>query len=153
MEDNPKARAATRDSKVPLDLLEHCADLEIAKAIHTGAVKYGRQNYRTIPIFASTYGAALRRHVGAWVAGEDDDPESGLSHLAHIGANLHVLFGAMEAGTFQDDRGPQLRTAVQEELSTASNAQHSGASGSFDDSLHRVVRRDLSLVGGLLQGA
>jgi hypothetical protein len=104
--DNPKAARATRDEKSPLDLLEHAADLEVARALQTGAVKYGKKNYRTIPIFASTYGAALRRHVGAWLSGEDLDPESGLSHLAHVGANLHVLYGAIESGTFVDDRGP-----------------------------------------------
>jgi hypothetical protein len=123
---NPKQAAATRDMKAPLDLLEHAADVEIARAIHTGAVKYGKQNYKSIgAIFASTYGAAVRRHIGAWLNGEDLDPESGLSHLSHIGANIHVLFGAMEAGTFHDDRGPQPPTQEQDERSSMSNAQHS----------------------------
>lgn len=123
---NPKAAAATRDAKAPLDLLELVADEQIAAALQTGAVKYGRQNYKTIDIFATTYGAAIRRHVGAWLVGEDDDPESGLSHIAHIGANVHVLMAAIAEGTFCDDRGPQERTPEQVELSAVSNAQHSG---------------------------
>jgi len=122
---NPKAVAATRDAKQPLDLLEHEANLAIAEALHTGAVKYGKKNYRTIPIYASTYAAAMLRHVGAWAAGEELDPESGKSHLAHVGANLHVIFGSRDAGTFIDDLGPQPRSEEQEALSSASNQQHS----------------------------
>jgi hypothetical protein len=118
---NPKDAAATRDNKPRLDLLEHCADVEIAAALLTGAAKYGVGNYRTIPIAARVYGAAIKRHVGAWLEGQELDPESGLSHLAHIGANVHVLFGALDAGTLQDDRGPAERSEEQEARSAASN--------------------------------
>jgi hypothetical protein len=118
---NPKDAAATRDNKPRLDLLEHSADIEIAAALLTGAAKYGVGNYRTIPIAARVYGAAIKRHVGAWLEGQELDPESGLSHLAHIGANVHVLFGALDAGTLQDDRGPAVRSEEQEARSSLSN--------------------------------
>lgn len=121
---NPKDMAATRDGKPRLDLLEHVAEVEIAKAIGTGADKYGVGNYRTIPILARVYGAAMRRHIGAWLDGQDMDPESGLSHLAHIGANVHVLLAAIESGTFVDNRGPARRTAEQDDRSARSNADH-----------------------------
>jgi hypothetical protein len=111
---NPKDAAATRDNKPRLDLLEHSADIEIAAALLTGAAKYGVGNYRNVPIAARVYGAAIKRHVGAWLEGQELDPESGLSHLAHIGANVHVLFGALDAGTLQDDRGPAERSEDQE---------------------------------------
>lgn len=104
---NPKELAAQRDSKPPLDLLEHAAEIEIARALQTGASKYGRKQYLTVPILGSVYGGAIRRHVGVWLDGEDLDPESGLSHLAHVGANVHVLFGAMRTGVFTDDRLPE----------------------------------------------
>jgi hypothetical protein len=90
--------------KVPLDLLEHPAEVAIAKALETGAVKYGRKNYRKSVVHASVYGAAIRRHIGAWLNGETYDPESGLNHLAHVAATVHVIYGSMEAGTFEDDR-------------------------------------------------
>jgi len=128
-ETNPKVDAATRDGKAPLDLLENTADEAIAWALKDGATKYGKQNYRTIPIYMSTYAAAIRRHVGAWLDGEDDAADSGLHHLAHVGANLHVVFGAMDAGTLVDDRGPQERSPEQEARSTASNGQHSRGLG------------------------
>lgn len=118
---NPKDLAATRDKKPQLDLLEHVANIEIARVMETGARKYGRKNFRTIPISATVYIGAIARHVGAWGAGENLDPESGISHLAHIGANVHVLLAAMEAGTFTDNRAPDTRTPEQESLSSASN--------------------------------
>lgn len=118
---NPKDVAATRDNKPPLDLLEHVADIEIARVLFTGAKKYGRKNFHTIPISATVYGGAIRRHVGAWLDGEDLDPESGISHLAHIGANVHVLLAAMKAGMFMDNRAPDVRSDEQEARSTASN--------------------------------
>jgi Domain of unknown function (DUF5664) len=119
--ENPKAAAATRDTKPRLDLLEHEADVQIAEALATGADKYGTANYLDVPIKARVYGGAIRRHVGAWLSGEDDDPESGLSHLAHVGANVHVLLATIAGGEFVDDRGPVERTPEQEQRSSASN--------------------------------
>ena len=123
---NPKDAAALRDSKPTLDLLEYVANVEIAKAMKHGADKYGKGNFRTIPIYASTYVAAIERHIGAWGTGEDLDQDSGLHHLAHIGANVHVLYAAMDAGTLVDDRGPATRDELQELASRRSNGQHSG---------------------------
>lgn len=118
---NPKELAATRDKKAPLHLLEYAADCEIAAALSHGARKYGRKNFQQTPILANVYGGAIRRHVGAWLTGEDIDPESGLSHLAHIGANVHVLLSAMAHRTFVDDRGPEEQSEVQARMSAASN--------------------------------
>lgn len=118
---NPKDAAATRDQKPQLHLLEYAADCEIAQALANGAFKYGRKNFHTIPILANVYGGAIRRHVGQWLDGEDFDKDSGLSHLAHIGANIHVVFAAMSKGMFTDDRGPEERSEVQQRMSDASN--------------------------------
>lgn len=118
---NPKATAATRDQKPPLHLLEHAADVEIARALATGAKKYGERNYQTIPISASVYAGAIRRHVGAWLDGEDVDPESGINHLAHVGANVHVLLDALKRGNFKDDRGPGEQTQAQRSNEIKSN--------------------------------
>lgn len=120
---NPKAAQALRDGKAPLDLIEYDAEVEIAKAMLTGAIKYGRRNFAhpTTEILASTYGAALRRHVGLMLKGEDLDGDSGLSHWAHIGANANVVLAAMAAGTYVNDLAPVVTAA-----SAISNARHSG---------------------------
>lgn len=103
---NPKDLAAIRDKKPKLSLLEYVANVEIARVMETGAIKYGRRNFRQVPVQVSVYVDAIGRHLGAYGAGEDLDPDSGISHLAHIGANVHVMLAAMDAGTFIDDRAP-----------------------------------------------
>lgn len=106
---NPKEVAAARDDKAPLDLLEHAADAQIARVLATGAKKYGRRNFRASPINASVYIGAIRRHIGAFASGEELDPESGLSHLAHVGACVHVVLAAKDAGVFVDDLAPVVK--------------------------------------------
>ncbi len=101
---NPKASRAASDAKDPLDYLEPTADSAIARALKSGGEKYGRGNYRKSDILITTYVGAIRRHVAAWHSGEDYDPDTGLHHLAHIGASVHVVLGAMDAGTLVDDR-------------------------------------------------
>ena len=69
-----------------------------------GAAKYGIRNYVESSVSARVYVAAMRRHLAAWLAGEDCAQDSGLHHLAHVGANIHILFAAMEEGNLLDDR-------------------------------------------------
>ena len=89
--------------KVPLELLPVEALIEIAKVMAFGAEKYGRHNWRKDMAWSRLVGAILR-HLFAWMLGEDKDPESGLSHLAHAGCDLLFLltYELKELGT--DDR-------------------------------------------------
>lgn len=102
---NPKETQAARDEKLPLDFLEPAANRDIALALHNGAVTkgYGRRNFRQSPIKLSTYIGAIRRHCDALMDGEWDAPDSDISHLGHIGACVHVLLSAAEAGTYEND--------------------------------------------------
>lgn len=118
---NPKAEAAARDQKPRLDLLERPMLEEVARASAAGADKYGKMNYREVETHASTYGAAILRHALAWLSGEDIDPDSGVHHLACVGSNVNVFFGARDADTMIDDRGPQPRTDDQQAASDANN--------------------------------
>lgn len=104
MSANPKDRAATNDDRAPLDYLEPVADRQIARVLKTGADKYGQRNFTVEPIRARVYVAAIRRHLDAWLEGEDDAPDTGFSHIAHIGANVHVILAALASGQFIDDR-------------------------------------------------
>ena len=78
----------------------------VAYALKGGADKYGAWNWRDAgsEYLASTYTGAIRRHLDAWLDGENDDPESGQSHLAHIAASVAIVIDSMQAGTFKDDR-------------------------------------------------
>lgn len=100
--ENPKEHAGRQ--KCPMHLLPPAAMRETANAMGLGATKYGRWNFRETRINASTYIGALYRHVSAWQDGEDIDPESGLSHIAHASACCAILLDSMARGTMNDDR-------------------------------------------------
>jgi hypothetical protein len=69
-----------------------------------GMLKYGRSNFREKGIRISVYTDALLRHVFAYMAGEDIDPDSGLPHLAKILSTTAVLADATVLGNVTDDR-------------------------------------------------
>lgn len=119
-DDNPKDAAAGAEDRAPLDLLEPAADEAVARALGFGAEKYGVRNYTQVPIRARVYIAAMRRHLAAWLDGEDYASDSGLHHLAHVGANVHVAMAAMAAGTFIDDR--HAATAREDQLADSIDA-------------------------------
>ncbi len=62
----------------------------IAEVLTFGASKYGANNWRRGARWGRYY-AALLRHLFAWWRGQDLDPETGLSHLAHAGRCLVFL--------------------------------------------------------------
>lgn len=73
-------------SLLPIESVE-----EILKVLEFGATKYDDWNWSTGNGFSYTrvFNATMR-HLWAWFRGEDNDPETGLSHWAHAGCN--VLF-------------------------------------------------------------
>lgn len=102
--ENPKYVRAQKDGKPPLEyLVRSMHPLDAAVHKH-GADKYGIRNWRKDPIRASTYIAAIQRHLDAWAAGEDLDPDSGLPHLSHVRACCAVALDAKMHDTLTDDR-------------------------------------------------
>lgn len=104
MTDNPKeaaGRAKTPMSVVPANVL-----MRLGAALAHGAAKYGRHNWRVAGVNLSTYYDAAFRHLASWWEGENNDPESGESHLAHAIATLVVALDAIEQGKANDDRPP-----------------------------------------------
>lgn len=101
-ESNPKE--AFGSDKIPLGLWPTTATAAGAMAFLHGALKYGKNNWRAVGVRSSTYHDALQRHIAAWWEGEDCDPDSGLSHLAHALACIAVLVDAEAAGELNDDR-------------------------------------------------
>lgn len=69
-----------------------------------GAEKYGAFNWQSSKVDATTYYSAAMRHLMSWFAGEDVDPESGASHLAHVRACMGILIDAAATGQLVDDR-------------------------------------------------
>lgn len=91
-------------SKLPLHLWPETATAYGCLGLLDGALKYGRGNFRAVGVRASIYYDAARRHLNAWFEGQDQDPDSGLPHLAHALACLAILVDATEAGKLNDDR-------------------------------------------------
>jgi hypothetical protein len=89
--------------KPRLELLSVPALNQIAGALAFGAGKYGDHNWREGFDWSRLYGAALR-HLTAHMDGEDKDPESGLSHLAHLGCCVMFLLEHEARGLGKDDR-------------------------------------------------
>lgn len=84
---------------MPLDALE-----EVGKVLTLGARKYGDRNWERGIKYGRVYGALLR-HAAAWFQGQQRDPETGLSHMAHCSANaLFLLAYELRGGKRLDDR-------------------------------------------------
>lgn len=90
-------------AKNRLDLIPPEAIEAIGRALTYGATKYSANNWREGAAWSRYYAAALR-HLNAWNGGEDNDPETGLSHLAHAGACLTILIGSQASALGTDDR-------------------------------------------------
>lgn len=103
-DENPKDRVGA--GKPPLHLIPPAAEILEAVVMGLGAKKYGPFNWRSSKVRATVYIAAAKRHLAQWLDGQDDDPESGVSHLAHARACLGVLLDAIATGNVLDDRPP-----------------------------------------------
>jgi len=103
-DENPKDRVGA--GKPPLHLIPPAAEILEAVVMGLGAKKYGPFNWRTSKVRGTVYIAAAKRHLAQWLDGQDDDPESGVSHLAHARACLGILLDALATGHLVDDRPP-----------------------------------------------
>lgn len=68
--------------KIPCELLPPASLLEIGKVLAFGRAKYAAWNWAKGLPYTRILGAILR-HTYAYMMGEDKDPETGLSHMAH----------------------------------------------------------------------
>jgi hypothetical protein len=93
--------------KPALHLVPQSANILEAVVMGLGAEKYdGMFNWRQTRVRASIYVSAAMRHLAQWFDGQDDDPESGVSHLAHARACLGILLDALATDHLVDDRPP-----------------------------------------------
>lgn len=99
------AKALTYDSgKAPLASLPPAGIRAVALVQAYGKTKYGDdENYRKGMEAKRQMSCALR-HIYAWLDGEDLDPESLQSHLAHGACRLLFAIQNIHDGTLIDDR-------------------------------------------------
>jgi hypothetical protein len=89
--------------KLPLHLLSTEAMNQTAAVLKFGAEKYAEHNWRKGFAWSRPLSAAMR-HITAFNAGEDTDPESGLSHLAHAACCIMFLLEFEKTHQDLDDR-------------------------------------------------
>lgn len=89
--------------KPRMDLLDRYAIEQLAMVLGFGAKKYAAHNWRQGLAYSRLVAAALR-HIHAFNDGEDNDPESGLSHIAHAMCCCMFLLGTINDRPDQDDR-------------------------------------------------
>lgn len=89
--------------KPPMELLSHEALTQIAYVFGEGSKKYGRYNYRNGIHWSRVIGAAFR-HLSAFNKGENADPETGYSHVAHLACCAFMLLDYIKEHPELDDR-------------------------------------------------
>ena len=89
------------------ELLDPAAIDMLARVLTFGAAKYAAHNWRGGLGWARLSAAAMR-HLFAFVRGEDNDPESGLPHVAHAMCCCMFILGLAHRADC-DDRHKESR--------------------------------------------
>jgi len=104
VKDKPPSATIKHDAGKPaLHLLPFDALVEVSRVLAHGAGKYSAHNWRGGMAWSRLLRAALG-HLFAWAGGQDLDPESGLSHLAHAVCCVLFLISYAETSGGEDDR-------------------------------------------------
>ncbi len=94
-------------NKVQLSLLQPDILIDIASVFMKGAKKYGRNNWMhdaDETKWSRTYDSTLR-HIFAFWDGENNDIETGKSHILHAICQLMILHYSIKNKQGIDDRG------------------------------------------------
>lgn len=100
---NPKTAAGAKKPAL-FSVIPTASLLHLGEVMKLGANKYGPFNWRETPVPAMTYVDAAGRHLLSFLDGETHDPESGMSHLAHVMACCAIVIDAQENGMLDDNR-------------------------------------------------
>ena len=77
--------------------------LGVAGVMTFGVDKHGEYDYLDSHSLSEYYNKAMRHLLAFW-SGQDNDPETGLSHLFHAAANLNIMFHLLNKHPDRDDR-------------------------------------------------
>lgn len=91
------------EGKPMVQLIDPKFLLEVGQVMAFGAKKYAPNNFKKGIEYTRLAGSVLR-HVLYFLSGENHDPESGLTHLAHAGASLMMLHWMWSNAAEMDDR-------------------------------------------------
>jgi len=102
-EESPGAGKKFDGGKLRMDLIPPELEAAVAAVLTFGANKYGERNWEKGMKWGRAY-AALRRHMNAWWAGEDNDQETGMPHTWHAACCIAFLISFQSRGIGTDDR-------------------------------------------------
>jgi len=94
------------EGKLRWELLSYDAVEGIVKVLTMGAKKYQARNWELGIDYGRVFGA-LQRHLTAWWRNENNDSESGLSHLDHALCELMFLSAYEKRNMTQFDDRPR----------------------------------------------
>lgn len=99
-----KGTGIKHDSEKPdMSLLSGIALLKVSEVMTFGKKKYSAHNWRGGFVWSRPLSACMR-HLVYYIGGEDKDPETGLSHLAHAICCLMFVLEFEETHKELDDR-------------------------------------------------
>jgi len=98
------------ETKTPWALLPFDAVEAVVEVLRFGAKKYGDRNWEQGEgfLYSRLYSAAMR-HLTAWWGGQDADPETGCSHLAHAACCILFLLAYRLRGQHESDDRPRYK--------------------------------------------
>ena len=91
------------EGKPKWSLVPQSSLIPMVRVLEFGAKKYGDYNW-TKGLSVRETCESLKRHLDAFMEGEDNDPESKLSHIGHIQCNALFLSWMQEHKPELDDR-------------------------------------------------
>lgn len=89
--------------KPPLALIPRSGTRALAEVFAFGATKYAMHNWRKGILWSELLNSA-KRHLDDFIDGEDNDRESGITHLAHAAWNCFAVIEYLTTHTELDDR-------------------------------------------------
>ncbi len=131
--------------KAPISLINRDALEQEAMVMAFGAKKYAAHNWRK-GIAASRLLDAALRHILAYADGENNDPETGLSHLAHARCCLAFQISLEKTHPHLDDRyvsqaGKQFHNCDSQEAAARTSLREN-EQPVFERDAGRVVQRE-----------
>jgi hypothetical protein len=91
------------EGKVKWSLVDYTALEDMVRVLEYGATKYSKDNWKN-GLAVTEVMESLLRHCYAFLNKEDNDKESGLSHIGHIQANAMFLSYLLKNKPECDDR-------------------------------------------------
>jgi len=78
------------DGKPRLELIDPSLLFGVGEILAFGSKKYGDRNWEKGIAYSRVF-ASVMRHLWKWFSGQNNDEESGMSHLHHAVCNLMFL--------------------------------------------------------------